>query len=242
MFGFPRTLPLFHSQKIWSGQEKRASNIWAVYCMNRAAGHRAVSDFAYRGQASGGSSAAAGSRQASQIGRAHVCEVWNVLVVCGSRGCNSKLTGGSWKQVLETQEVSQRLLEGDSGGLVLILCLLMCLDSRVWVFFPCSGGFDPNLVCYCQRLTKGSVVLTSVWLLLQPLIKKDVLWMLYLNICSLISLPYLFLSQYQTLPLQNEPASSEESFGIPVVREHHFQGRFFGQLVNGQFLAGSREH
>lgn len=66
--------------------------------------------------------------------------------------------------------------------------------------------------------------------------------MLYLNICSLISLPYLFLSQYQTLPLQNEPASSEESFGNPVVREHHFQGRFFGQLVNGQFLAGSREH
>lgn len=112
MFGFPRTLPLFHSQKIWSGQEKRASNIWAVHCVNRAAGHRAVSDFAYRGQDSRGSSAVAESRRACQIGRARVCEVWNVLVVCGSRGCNSKLTGGSWKQVWETQEVSRRLMEG----------------------------------------------------------------------------------------------------------------------------------
>lgn len=144
-------------------------------------------------------------------------------------GKRRRYLGGWWKDSI--------------GGLVPILCLLKCLDSRFFVFFfPCSGGFDPNLVCYCQKLTKRSVVLTCVWLLLQPLIKKDVLWMPYLNMCSLISLPYLFLSQYQTLPLQNEPASSEESFGIPVVRERHFQGRFFGQLVNGQFLAGSREH
>lgn len=49
----------------------------------------------------------------------------------------------------------------------------------------------------------------------------------------------MLLLQYQKLSLQNEPASSEEPFGFPIVRGHNFQGR---QLADGELLAGSREH
>lgn len=49
----------------------------------------------------------------------------------------------------------------------------------------------------------------------------------------------MLLLQYQKLSLQNEPASSEEPFGFPIVRGHDFQGR---QLADGELLAGSREH
>lgn len=49
-FVFLRTLLLLCSWKIWSGQEKRASNFWAVYCMSWTAVYGAVSIFAYGGR------------------------------------------------------------------------------------------------------------------------------------------------------------------------------------------------
>lgn len=75
MFGFPRTLVLLYSWKVQSGQEKRASNIWVVYCMSWSAGDGAVPVFAYGRQAYCLQSAVAGSCRTCcvcQITRVHV--------------------------------------------------------------------------------------------------------------------------------------------------------------------------
>lgn len=119
---------------------------------------------------------------------------------------------------------------------MLVLCPLMCFHSN---FSTTLGDLIPNSSVTAKQWKPS----TYLWLLLQSLINEDLCILnaiaenMWLNLS-----PYLFLSQYQKLPLQNEPASSEESFGIPGVRGHEFQGRVFRQLVNGQFLAGSREH
>lgn len=149
MFGFPRTLVLFHRGKAWSRQEKRASDIWVVYCMSWSAGDRAVPVFAYGGQACWVQSAVAGSGRtccARRIIRAHVHHTWNILVVCGCRGYLCKFAGESWKQGREWWVVSQRSLEGQHQKTCVDTVSSHMFGQQV---FPYSGGFDPNLVCYC---------------------------------------------------------------------------------------------
>lgn len=142
-FVFLRTLLLLCSWKIWSGQEKRASNFWAVYCMSWTAVYGAVSIFAYGGRASRGCCAEAGSCQTHLISRACVCEAGSALAV--SAECLCKLLGlriaggilGCWKD--------------STGKPVLSLCPPVGWGSR---YLPSSGGFDLNLVCYGQTLKK----------------------------------------------------------------------------------------
>lgn len=147
MFGFPRTLVLFHRGKAWSRQEKRASDIRVVYCMSWSAGDRAVPVFAYGGQSCWVQSAVAGSRRtccARRIIRAHVHHAWNILVVCECRGYLCKFAGESWKQGREWWVVSQRSLEGQHQKTCVDTVSSHMFGQQV---FPYSGGFDPNLVC-----------------------------------------------------------------------------------------------
>lgn len=144
IFGFCRTLVLFHSRKIWSGQEKKASDIRAVYCRSCTAGDGgAATIFAYGGQGFWVVCAVAGTCRACSVWKCTKLQTpWLSVNVKGVRASSqeslgSKCRSGRWcLGSLEGQHRKTRV------GAV---------SFHVFgkQFFPYSRRSDPNLVCYC---------------------------------------------------------------------------------------------